>query len=91
LLEHDGYRDRVDRVLVVDCLPETQIVRVTRRNGLPREQIERILAAQIDRAARLAAADDIIDNDGPPERLPPQVEQLHRRYLAAAGLLDRAL
>ncbi|MCW5625979.1 MAG: dephospho-CoA kinase, partial [Burkholderiales bacterium] len=28
LVESGGYRDRVERVVVVDCLPETQIARV---------------------------------------------------------------
>jgi len=56
------WRARVDRVLVIDCDPETQIARVQQRNGLPREQIERILQAQATRAQRLAAADIVLDN-----------------------------
>jgi dephospho-CoA kinase len=57
------WRPLVDRVLVVDCLPETQIQRVISRNGLSREAIESIIAAQATRQQKLAAADWVIDND----------------------------
>jgi dephospho-CoA kinase len=56
------WRARVDRVLVVDCEPATQIERVVARNQLPRAQIEGILAAQATRAQRLAAADAVLFN-----------------------------
>ncbi|MFO1318528.1 MAG: dephospho-CoA kinase [Burkholderiales bacterium] len=85
LVESAGYRDRVDRVLVVDCAPETQIQRTMSRSGLTRDAVLGILAAQASRDARLAAADDVIDNDGPREGLGPQVAALHRRYLAFAA------
>jgi dephospho-CoA kinase len=81
LIESGGYLDRVNRILVVDCLPDTQVARVMKRSGLTKEEAERILAAQTTRTARLAAADDVIDNEGPIERLRPQVERLHRTYL----------
>lgn len=65
LLVEAGARWRafVDRVLVVDCLPETQIQRVMSRNGLSREAVESIIAAQATRQQKLAAADWVIDND----------------------------
>lgn len=56
------WRARVDRVLVVDCEPETQVQRVQARSKLHREQIEAIIAAQCPREARLAAADVIVHN-----------------------------
>jgi dephospho-CoA kinase len=51
------------------------------RNKLAREEVERILAAQATRAERLAAADDVIDNDGALTDLPPRIERLHLQYL----------
>ena len=84
LVEGGKPRDRIARVLVVDCLPETQIERVMRRNSLPREQVLAILAVQASREQRLAAADDVIDNDGPPDDLDRRVRVLHERYLALA-------
>ena len=82
LVESGDYRKRVDRIVAVDCSEATQIDRVMRRNGLARSDIERILGAQATRAERLAAADDVIDNDGALADLPAQVERLHEQYLA---------
>ncbi|WP_064577253.1 dephospho-CoA kinase [Cupriavidus gilardii] len=86
LVESGRWRERVDRVLVVDCSESTQIARVMARNGFSREQVEAIMARQATRAQRLAVADDVIDNDGPVEALPPQVEALDRRYRAMQAL-----
>jgi dephospho-CoA kinase len=58
------WRAQVDRVLVVDCLEETQIQRVMARNGWKREAVQAIISAQASRAQKLAAADWVIDNEG---------------------------
>lgn len=81
LIESGDYRRRVDRIAVVDCAEETQIARVMSRNGLAREEIQCILAAQASRAERLAVADDVIDNNGVLSELTPQIERLHIHYL----------
>ena len=62
LVESGSYRERVHRIAVVDCPRETQITRVMARNGMTRDEVERILCAQASREQRLAVADDIIDN-----------------------------
>lgn len=85
LLESADYRNRVNRVLVVDCDEDTQIERVRRRSGLETSQIRAIIDAQIPRTQRLALADDVILNDRSLADLPIQVEQLHARYLSLAG------
>lgn len=85
LIESGDYRRRVTRVAVVDCAEETQVTRVMARSGLTREEVQRIMAAQVNRAERLAAADDVIDNDGDMEALRVQIEALHRLYLELAG------
>lgn len=85
LVESGTWQSWLDRVLVVDCPVEVQLERVMRRNGLAREQVLAILAAQASREARLAAADDVVDNGGAPDALPARVDELHRRYLALAG------
>lgn len=64
LIESGRWRQQLDRVLVVDCHEATQIARVMARNGLTRELVEKIMAAQASRAQRLAAADICIFNDG---------------------------
>jgi dephospho-CoA kinase len=58
------WRSQVDRVLVVDCLEETQIQRVMARNGWKREAVQAIISAQASRTQKLAAADWVIDNEG---------------------------
>ena len=85
LLESAHWLARVSRVLVVDCPEELQISRVMARNGMSREQVLAIMATQASRADRLAKADDILVNDGPPEALIPEVDRLHAHYLALAG------
>lgn len=64
LLESDQWRQHVDQVLVVDCSPHTQIERTMRRSGLTRAAVESIIAAQVSREARLAAADIVLCNEG---------------------------
>jgi dephospho-CoA kinase len=84
LVESPGYRDRVSRVLVVDCPPALQIERVRRRSALGDDEIRRIVEAQLPRQERLAAADDVIDNSGSLDALHKQVAALHARYLEQA-------
>lgn len=64
LVESGRWRGQVDRVLVVDCSPETQVERVVARSGLEPQAIRAIMAAQAPRTLRLAAADIVICNDG---------------------------
>ena len=86
LVESGSWKTRVNRVLAVDCSVETQIARVMRRNAFTREQVLAIIARQATREARLAAADDVIVNDGRPlEELALDVDQLHRTYVSLAG------
>ncbi len=84
LLESPDYRRRVQRVLVVDCPEALQVERVRRRSALAEDEIRRIIAAQTPRDARLAAADDVIDNSGSLDALHKQVRALHARYLELA-------
>lgn len=81
LLLETGSHPLINRILVVDATEEEQIQRATSRDHLPEEEIKAILAAQINRQARLAAADDIIINHSMND-LPMQVEKLHQFYLS---------
>ena len=84
LVESGNWRTRVQRILAIDCQEATQIARVMARSGLAETQVKAIMAAQASRQQRLDAADDVIDNDGDLDALLPQVERLHRFYLAQA-------
>ncbi|RYX90906.1 MAG: dephospho-CoA kinase [Comamonadaceae bacterium] len=64
LVESGRWRSRLDAVVVVDCLEETQVARVVARSGWTREAVEKVIASQASRAERLAAADACIYNDG---------------------------
>ena len=75
----------LDRILVIDAPREAQLQRLIARDGGSAELAERILAAQVSREQRLAFADDVIDNSGPPEAIEAQVELLHRNYLRRAA------
>ena len=87
LVESHDYRKRCQRILVVNCPEEVQVARVIARSGLAAAQVRAIMANQVSREARLAAADDVIDNSQDQAHLRRQVELLHARYLqlAAAG------
>jgi dephospho-CoA kinase len=85
LVESGSWKDRVSRVLVVDCAEETQVRRVVSRSSLPEAQVRAIMATQASRAARLAAADDVISNDGDALALEPQVNRLHTLYTSLAA------
>jgi dephospho-CoA kinase len=81
LIESGTWRARVTRLLAVDCAEEVQIARVMARNNLPEAQVRAIMAAQVSRAQRLAAADDVIVNNAGIDDLKAQVERLHAFYL----------
>jgi dephospho-CoA kinase len=81
LVESGRWRSQVDRVLVVDCEPETQIARVAARSGLGADAVRAIMAAQASRAQRLAAADIVICNEGLTlVQLEAQVLQAAKRF-----------
>nr|WP_314540417.1 dephospho-CoA kinase [uncultured Massilia sp.] len=87
LIESGTWRERVARILAIDCPEEVQVARVMARNGLAEAQVRAIMAAQVSRGERLAAADDVVLNDDGLEALAPQLDRLHAAYLAQAEKL----
>lgn len=85
LVESQDYRQRVQRVLVVDCPESLQIERVRARSGLSAEQVATIIKSQVSREKRLAAADDVINNSGSIDALQQAVRKLHEKYLRLAA------
>lgn len=84
ILIETSFRRLVDRVLVVDATVEQQLERLVARDRIDEPLALRMIAAQASRDERLAAADDVLDNSGPLERVPEQVAALHARYTALA-------
>jgi dephospho-CoA kinase len=81
LLLETGQIDLVDRVVVVDIPEKEQLKRVAARDALSHNAIHGVMASQADRNTRLAAADDIIDNDTDPDTLKRRVAELHRKFM----------
>lgn len=91
LLETPGYRELVDRILVVDCDEANQLARTMARSGLGEAEVLAIMSNQIQRKERLKYADDVLDNSNEENNLHQQVAKLHEKYLAlASGTLSRA-
>jgi dephospho-CoA kinase len=88
LIEGGGSAKRVDRVLVVDADETLQIQRLQARDGSSEQQAREILASQASRAARLAAADDVLLNSGTVAELRQAVDRLHEQYLQLAQSLS---
>ena len=84
LVETGVLRESMRRVLVVDCDEATQLARVIARSGLSADETRAIVAAQVPRTVRRAAADDLIDNSGDAAALAPAVARLDAAYRALA-------
>ena len=85
LIESGNYRQRCDRIVVVDCPEQVQISRVMARNSLQENEVRAILKAQASREQRLAIADEVIDNGDELTNLYPRVSELHLKYLALSS------
>lgn len=90
LIESGDFRQRCQRILVVDCPETLQIERVMARNGLSEGEVRAIMAVQATRSQRLAAADDVVVNDADLSSLYPQVEALHQNYLRLSAEILKA-
>jgi len=91
LLVETHSQARFGRILVVDCPESVQIERLRARDGADPALARSMLAAQATRAARLAAADDVLINDADPQALVPQIAALDQKYRALAGMTPAIL
>lgn len=79
LLETEAL-DIIDRVLIIDVSEKLQLSRASVRDNASLNDIKRIIRTQMSRDNRLAAADDIINNEGDIENLRRQIHDLHEFY-----------
>jgi dephospho-CoA kinase len=84
LLVESGRSYGTSAVIVVDCAEEVALRRLVEGRGMAEGDARRRMAAQVSRAERLAAADIVIDNSGPPASLEAQVEGVWRRLTRPA-------
>ena len=80
LLLEKGYKGIFDRIVVVDCLPEQQLMRVRQRDGCDEALIGSIMRAQLSSAERLEHADDVLENKADKLELFKQLAVLHDKY-----------
>jgi dephospho-CoA kinase len=76
LLVENGLAGMYDAVVVVAASPQTQLDRLVRLRGMDEQEARQRIAAQAPLADKLAVATHVIDNDGPRDRLEPQVDLL---------------
>ena len=76
LLVDLGLDEEMDLTVVVDVDVDERVRRLVEKRGLAEPDARARIAQQVDDATRLAAADVVIDNNGPKEALAAQVENL---------------
>jgi len=81
LLTKSPLRNKVDRVLVVDCDETTQIQRLKKRDGESDDLAKKIIASQSSRGERMAIADDIIKNNQDFKETLVQIKKLNKKYI----------
>jgi dephospho-CoA kinase len=84
LVENHAHYAWVNRILVVDAPEDVRIARLMQRDGIDEALARKMIAVQATREARLAIADDVIENHGDEAELAGAVERLHVRYLELA-------
>ena len=85
LLLESGQNRMTQRTAVIDVPADLQLERTLQRDHSSAAEIQRIIDSQMSRQARLAKADDVIDNTGTLASLKSQVSELHEQYLLLAG------
>lgn len=88
LLVEVGAHKGLDALIVIAADRETQIARAVARDGMPRDEAERRIAAQLPLADKVAVADYVVNNEGSLEDLEEAVRATHRRILERFGLGD---
>ena len=83
LLVEKGYCSLFDHIVVVDCLPQQQIERVSQRDNVDQPIIQSIMKVQASRTERLNKATDVLNNTGDVDQLYAQIVALHARFTQA--------
>ena len=82
LLVEKDYQSLFDRIIVVDCLPEQQLKRVKKRDGMSSKYIQNVIKSQSSHDERKKSATDILDNTRDVDTLRSQVEKLHNNFIS---------
>ena len=81
LIYETNSQDFYDKIIVVDCNEENQILRASERDNKSKENIINIINNQASRENRNSIADEIILNDSTLDNLRNQVIRVHQKLL----------
>ena len=81
LIYETNSQDFYDKIIVVDCNEENQILRASERDNKSKENIINIIKNQASRENRNSIADEIILNDSTLDNLRNQVIKVHQKLL----------
>ena len=81
LIYETNSQDFYDKIIVVDCNEENQILRASERDNKSKENIINIIKNQASRENRNSIADEIILNDSTLDNLENQVIKVHQKLL----------
>ncbi len=81
LIYETNSQDFYDKIIVVDCNEENQILRASERDNKSKENIINIIKNQASRENRNSIADEIILNDSTLDNLRDQVIKVHQKLL----------
>jgi dephospho-CoA kinase len=84
MIETGSYK-RFDQIVVVHCLPEAQLERLMKRNGLTREEAKRRVAAQMSQEEKMRRADFLIDTSDGFDDTRRRVEQVYEKLRGLAA------
>ncbi|WOP20229.1 dephospho-CoA kinase [Raineyella sp. LH-20] len=87
LLVETGVASNYHLVVTVDVDVEERVRRLVSSRGLAEDDARARIAHQASEAERRAVADVVIDNNGAPDAVVPQVDALWRRLIAFEGNL----
>lgn len=90
LMFEAGFDTLCDCTVAVSAPYETRISRLIKRNNIPRERAEAMIAAQMDEAERVSRADYVLPNDGDMGVLRARVEELYCAITDRANAVRRA-
>ena len=80
LLFETGFRNLIDKILVITSEEHIRIKRITQRDHRSLDEIRSIIDSQATDETRIREADDIIENNDNLKGLESQVLQLHKKY-----------
>ena len=81
LIYETNSQDFYDKIVVVDCKEENQIIRASKRDNKTKNDIINIMKNQASSDERMSIADEVIKNDSSLDDLKIQVIKVHQKLL----------